>query len=58
MLTGCGGIYPSESGVTRVTGVTIIGKSLYLFNILHVTPTSHAYLEACNSATWCNASDA
>lgn len=35
MLSGSGGvIYPYKFGVTHVTGVTMLYKSLYLLNIL------------------------
>jgi len=58
MLPGCRGMYPSKCGVTRVTGVTKIGKLLYLLDIFNVTSASYSYLQECNSAIWCNASGA
>jgi hypothetical protein len=36
----------------------MIGNLLYLLKIINVTPASQTKFEACNSAIWCNASDA
>lgn len=58
MPLGSGGVrFPSKRCVTHVTGVTILHNSLYLLDILRVTPSLWVLGEGCYYAYRCNASE-